>query len=78
MRTHAGNCNMLLNSHFLMRQTPQGVKQVPEEVPPLDADGREFWPPAWQESGKRSVEKERDVFDLLKIRWLEPAQRNCP
>lgn len=53
MRTHAGNCNMFLNSHFLMRRVrmPGGggiaVLRVPEEAPPVDANLKEFWPPGW-------------------------------
>jgi hypothetical protein len=50
---------------------------VPEQAAPTDANGREFWPPGWQEAGKRSVESEEDVFALLGLPTLPPEDRNC-
>jgi hypothetical protein len=52
--------------------------QVPAQAPPTDIDGREFWPPGWQEPGKRSVESEEDVFALLGLPCVPPHDRNCP
>lgn len=84
MRTHAGNCAMLLNSHYMFRRAPGtnlGVL-VPQEAPPLDQNRREFWPPGWdaKDSGKprRQIETERDLWELLQLPYLEPHERNCP
>lgn len=109
---------MYLNSHALMRKLPgQPPMAVPDEAPPLDSAGREFWPPGWDGPGagagatssstgqegsgaegpelqqqralaaasgkgpeagpKRRMETERDLFELLRIPYREPHQRNA-
>lgn len=79
MRQHASNCGMLLNSHFMFRKAgPAAGRLVPQEAPPLDAQGREFWPPGWEAAGKRSIECEADLFALLRIPNLPPDERNAP
>jgi hypothetical protein len=52
--------------------------QVPHDAPPLDSRGREFWPPGWGPGARQVVESEQDLFQLLRIPYREPADRNCP
>ncbi|KAL3160377.1 hypothetical protein ABBQ32_010704 [Trebouxia sp. C0010 RCD-2024] len=76
LRQHAGNCNMYLNSHRLMRREGQQSCIVPEDGPPLDRSGKPGWPPGWDE--KRVVKDEGDIMELLGVPRREPHERNCP
>lgn len=49
---------------------------VPEEGPPLNRAGQPEWPPGWHRD--RPVTHERDVFELLRIPYHPPNERNCP
>lgn len=49
---------------------------MPEESPPVDKSGKELWPPGWQPG--RRVELEEDVFELLRVPFRQPHERDAP
>ena len=61
----------------LMRKDKGSWWVIPDDLKPLDRTGGEFWPPGWPDD-KRSVDCERDIFDLLEVPWREPWERDCP
>ncbi|DBB06978.1 hypothetical protein WJX77_001835 [Trebouxia sp. C0004] len=76
LRQHAGNCNMYLNSHRLMRKEKQQSCVVPQEGAPCDRNGKAWWPPGWDDN--RIVKDEGDIMELLGVPRREPHERNCP
>jgi DNA polymerase mu len=60
----------------LMRKIDGTSYIVPDERPPVDRSGQERWPPGWQPG--RRVESERDVFELVGIRYRQPHERDAP
>jgi DNA polymerase beta thumb len=50
---------------------------VPCEGPPLNPHNRdeEEWPEGW--SSARRVETERDIFELLRLPYRQPSERDC-
>eukprot|EP00873_Tetraselmis_striata_P036892 jgi/Tetstr1/457156/TSEL_043806.t1 len=75
LKEHVRKCGMWLTSHGLYRLVGGEMRRVPQDVPPLSAEGAERWPPGWH-AGRR-VRGERDVFELLALEWREPRERNC-
>lgn len=80
---------LILTSHGLHRtRDRRTVGQTPDDgslelglapeppAPSLDANGVDWWPPGW-DSG-RTIECERDVFELLGVPYKEPWERDCP
>jgi hypothetical protein len=85
---HVSACGMALNSLGLFRVERGRVWRVPEDAPPLDLRGREWWPPGWgpggggggeggRGGGGRVVRHERDILELLGLPYREPWERNC-
>lgn len=81
-------------SRRLYRVIDGAMKQVPEEAPPLDRHGEPYWPPGWgpgsgdgrggEDGGSgggnkwRGVRTQRDVFEVLRLPYREPYQRDLP
>ncbi len=103
----------------MLRRLGNAVAMVPDEAPPLNSRGREFWPPGWEcnatdqqgqeqqqkqagqpegnapeaqdkqppplqqqqqvvvRPARRLVETERDIFELLRVPYREPGERDC-
>lgn len=59
-------------------QVRRDGKRVPDEAPPLDRHGREFWPPGWEERPVKEVTCEQDIFELIGLPYREPCHRNYP
>ncbi|GAB4823868.1 hypothetical protein N2152v2_010914 [Parachlorella kessleri] len=70
MRQHAKDLGML------MRKVGNESFIIPDEKPPLNREGQEWWPAGW--SRERKIDRQQDLFELLDIPYREPGNRQCP
>ena len=60
----------------LMRKVGNESFLIPDEKPPLNREGQEWWPAGW--SRERRIDRQQDLFELLDIPYREPGNRQCP
>lgn len=65
-----------LPAYRLVREAAGQVVLVPDEAPPLNRQGKEWWPPGWGPG--RRAQSQRDVFELVGLPYREPWERDCP
>ncbi|MEW5314485.1 MAG: hypothetical protein WDW38_005981 [Sanguina aurantia] len=78
LRQHVASPSLRMNNHCILRLTDTDTLLVPEEAAPLDPQGNEYWPEGWLEKGKRSLETEEDIFQILRLPHRPASQRNIP